>query len=105
MDKRVHDLEGQPGGFMDEIYETKIFPVNSIHYEGITQKQWASIRNQTARNIFRIEALAPDGVIEGISATDKRFILGVQAHFELEGPLHEALFGLFFDKITQYADL
>ena len=99
MDKRVHDVEVQPGGFLDEIYTDKTFPVNSIHHEGITQKQWASIRNQTARNVFRIEALAPDGVIEGISAKDKRCVIGVQAHFELEGPLHEALFGLFFDKI------
>lgn len=104
MDKLVHDLKLEPGGFLDQIYESKTFPVNSIHFEGITQKQWASIRNDTVRNVFRIEALAPDGVIEGISALDKTFILGVQAHFELEGPLHEALFGLFFAKIRERAE-
>ena len=102
MDRRVHDIEIQPGGFLDEIYADKTFPVNSIHYEGITEKQWASIRNEAVRNVFHIEALAPDGVIEGISAKDKSCVIGVQAHFELEGPLHEALFGLFFEKVRKY---
>ncbi len=102
MDKRIHDVEVQPGGFLDNIYTDKNFAVNSIHHEGITEKQWASIRNKTARNVFRIEALAPDGVIEGISAKDKACIIGVQAHFELEGPLHDGLFGLFFEKVHEY---
>ena len=103
MDQKVHEITLEKNGFMDGVYEDKTFMVNSIHREGITEKQWASVRNEQLKTRFRIEALAPDGVVEGISARDVDFMMGVQAHFELEGPLHEALFSLFFEKIRAYA--
>ena len=50
----------------------KSLKVNSAHNESIRETV----------NGLRINAIAPDGVIEGIEATDKYFCLGVQWHPE-----------------------
>ncbi len=103
MDTRVHEFEIQAGGILAGVFNEKTWMVNSIHGQGITLDQFKSARNKRLRDRFRIEALAPDGVVEAISAKEKQFFLGVQPHFELEGPMHEAVFGAFFRNIHQYA--
>jgi putative glutamine amidotransferase len=49
-----------------------------------------------------VNALAPDGVIEGIEAPDKRFCLGVQWHPEFElSDGDKRLFAAFVDAARQ----
>lgn len=107
MDRIVHPIEIVPGGLLDKIYDQKTFSVNSIHMQGITRDFWAHERNNDLREIFRVEAYAPDGVIEAISthpAHEKRFFVGLQAHFELPGPLQISIFTPFRRVIRNYAN-
>lgn len=65
---------------------TKI-AVNSFHHQAVCEVPPG----------FRIGALAPDGIIEGIEATGRRFCLGVQWHPEAmpNAPHSQALFAAF----------
>ena len=52
---------------------------------GTTRLEVNSLHHQALKQIapgFRVVARAPDGVIEGIEATQARFALGVQFHPE-----------------------
>ena len=54
---------------------------------GVTQMQVNSAHHQAAKDVSAatmIDAIAPDGVIEGIEAPSERFCLGVQWHPEFE---------------------
>ncbi|MCB9983373.1 MAG: gamma-glutamyl-gamma-aminobutyrate hydrolase family protein [Rhodospirillales bacterium] len=106
MDRLIHPIEIVPGGLLDDIYDRKTFLVNSIHMQGVTRDFWEHDRNKDIREVFRIEAIAPDGVIEAISTHpvhEKRFFVGLQAHFELPGPLQISIFTSFRRKIRDYA--
>ncbi|HOO81958.1 MAG TPA: gamma-glutamyl-gamma-aminobutyrate hydrolase family protein [Alphaproteobacteria bacterium] len=106
MDRPVHEIEIVPGGLLDSIYDKKNFFVNSIHMQGITHEFWQHDRNKDLREVFRVEAYAPDGVIEAISTHrehEKRFFVGLQAHFELPGALHISIFTPFRREIRDYA--
>jgi putative glutamine amidotransferase len=62
--------------------------VNSLHSQGIDQPAPG----------LRIEAVAPDGQIEGVTLPQARFVVGVQWHPEykvLENPVSTALFAAF----------
>ena len=62
--------------------------VNSLHGQGI---------DRPAPDLL-VEAVAPDGQIEGVSLPSARFVIGVQWHPEykvLENPFSRALFGAF----------
>lgn len=65
---------------------TKI-TVNSFHHQAVQQLPSG----------FSVGATAPDGIIEGIEAPERRFCLGVQWHPEamLEEPFSQALFSAF----------
>ncbi|MCB1783276.1 MAG: gamma-glutamyl-gamma-aminobutyrate hydrolase family protein [Alphaproteobacteria bacterium] len=106
MDTPVHDITYCKGGRLHKLFKgiydehNDSIPVNSIHYEGITRTDWDNERAVPLRQKFIIEALAPDGVIEAISAPDRVFYIGVQPHFELQGKMHEALFREFSHHIV-----
>ena len=100
MDERVHPFLVQPGGVLSKVYNEEALVkngfnpgeelwVNSTHHEGTTLEAWAG--SKTLRDAFIVEALAPDNVVEAISAIGKRFFVGVQPHYELEGPLRDML--------------
>lgn len=93
MDAPVHWVSVVPGGIFSGLYRRTEFEVNSIHFYGLKEEGW-NLGDQ-----FQIELLAPDGVIEAMSAKGKGFFIGVQPHFEWEGRLHDRLFGAFFDAI------
>lgn len=93
MDTLIHDMTVLPSGVLASIFGEITKQVNSIHAYGLTQQSWR------LNDIFRIEALAPDKVVEAVSARGKSFFVGVQAHFEFTGPWHDGLFGRFFDHI------
>lgn len=98
----VHDIHILDDRQLRNIFRRGVLHVNSVHGEGITILSWNKPENKTLRDTFSIEAIADDGVIEGISHGN---MLGVQFHAEVEGEEpdnHRLLFGHFFDKMHAY---
>ncbi|MDX1710989.1 MAG: gamma-glutamyl-gamma-aminobutyrate hydrolase family protein [Rhodovibrionaceae bacterium] len=83
-----HDVRVTPGTLLAEICGEGPLPVNSAHH-------------QAAREVgpgVVINAVAPDGVIEGIEARNLTFCLGVQWHPEYEiSPADERIFAAFVE--------
>lgn len=82
----MHDLEIQPGGRLAALYGEAHARVNSLHQQGVDRLGEG----------LRVEALAPDGLVEAISVEDAPgFTLAVQWHPEWEPqshPLYDAIF-------------
>jgi gamma-glutamyl-gamma-aminobutyrate hydrolase PuuD len=97
MDWPIHPINIVEGGLLHDIYGALEINVNSIHGEGISKALFESLKALTA--LFDVEAYAPDDIVEAITAKDKRFFVGVQPHFEIGGPLHDALFDRYFSHI------
>ena len=75
----AHNIKISSGGLLDKITGLTETNVNSLHAQGIDQ----------LGSDLRIEALAPDGVVEAISLSDlDTFALGVQWHPEWPRPLN-----------------
>ena len=74
-----HIVVMEPGSKMEELYGPGEIRVNSYHHQGVRK----------VAPIFRVGALAPDGVIEAIETKDTSawFCIGVQWHPENEGNL------------------
>jgi putative glutamine amidotransferase len=93
MDERYgpcHPVTLAPDGFLYEIAGTTEIMVNSLHGQGV---------DQPAPRL-RVEATAPDGLVEAVSLPGARFVVGVQWHPEykpLNNPVSRALFGAFGD--------
>jgi putative glutamine amidotransferase len=85
----VHEVLLEPGGQMRAIAGEGRLRVNSLHWQGIA----------TLGENLRIEARAPDGVIEAFRVADPaRFALGLQWHPEWQfeqNPFSRALFAAF----------
>jgi putative glutamine amidotransferase len=101
MDERyahqAHPVALAPGGFFAKLNggETDL-SVNSLHFQGI---------DRIAPGLA-IEAVAPDGQIEGVSLPHARFIVGVQWHPEYrhqEHPFSRALFAAFGEACRSHA--
>jgi putative glutamine amidotransferase len=92
MDERYgpcHPVSVVPGGFFAALSggATEIM-VNSLHGQGIDQPAPG----------LKVEAVAPDGLIEAVSLPNARFVVGVQWHPEykpLANPVSCALFAAF----------
>lgn len=84
-----HDLHIQPGGVLEHIGLPEHIQVNSLHGQGVEQLGQG----------LRVEALAPDGLIEAFSVEQaSRFALGVQWHPEWQmqsNPHYRAIFEAF----------
>ena len=91
MDERYgpcHLVELAPDGFLHSLAGTTEIMVNSLHGQGI---------DRPAADLL-VEAVAPDGQIEGVSLPGARFVVGVQWHPEyraMENPFSRALFSAF----------
>ena len=71
-----HTVIMEPGTRMEEIYGPGEIRVNSYHHQGIRR----------LAPIFRVGALAPDGLIEAFEGKDPNWwVVGVQWHPENEG--------------------
>ena len=84
----AHAVRLSQGGRLSEIAGAPEIMVNSLHGQGI---------DRPAPDLF-VEAVAPDGQIEGVSLPGARFVVGVQWHPEykvLENPFSRALFAAF----------
>jgi putative glutamine amidotransferase len=71
-DEPGHDVKVTPGTLLHKITGTETLSVNSAHHQAV----------KTIGDGIVIDAVAPDGVIEGIELPGKRFCLGVQWHPE-----------------------
>ncbi len=94
----AHDVLVQPGGVLASVLDETRIRVNSIHGQGV---------NRLASGL-RIEARAPDGLVEALSVADARgFNLGVQWHPEWQAatnPVSTRLFKAFGAACAAYRD-
>jgi putative glutamine amidotransferase len=94
----AHDVAVQPGGVLAGVLAEPRVRVNSVHGQGV---------NRLA-NGLRVEALAPDGLVEAFSVADARgFNLSVQWHPEwraASNPVSVRLFKAFGAACAAYRD-
>lgn len=94
----AHEIRITPGGFLEKLLGSTPVVVNSVHGQAV---------HRPAPGV-RVEALAPDGVIEAIHVPDAPgFNLGVQWHPEWNAagdPVSEAIFHAFGDACRAYRD-
>ena len=94
----AHDVVIEPGGVLERLLGTDRIAVNSLHGQGV---------NRLAPRL-RIEARAPDGLVEAFSVPDAPgFALAVQWHPEwhaAENPVSMRLLGAFGDAARGYRD-
>lgn len=84
----VHDVEIKPNTLLSSIVGAGMLHVNSRHHQGI----------KMLGKGLRVNAKAPDGLIEGVELLDHPFVLGVQWHPESLSdryPEHQRLFDAF----------
>lgn len=86
---RTHAMTVQPGGVLSRLGLSGVIQVNSVHGQGIAR---------VGRGL-RIEALAEDGLVEGLSVEGSQaFALGVQWHPEWQvtaNPDYQRIFQAF----------
>lgn len=87
-DEPGHSVSVLPGTLLHRIVGADSLDVNSAHHQAA----------KDASDEMIINAVAPDGVIEGIEAIGKRFCLGVQWHPEYKVSASDgAIFQAFID--------
>lgn len=74
--RAAHSVSITEGTLLHRICGTTEMDVNSSHHQAVL--------NENLPSGLRINALAPDGVVEGIESTQHRFCLGVQWHPEYQ---------------------
>lgn len=86
--EHIHPVNLAPGGVLERAYKTEALDVVSVHYQGV----------EKLGNGLTVEATAPDGVIEAISANiNGAPLLAVQWHPEWkahENPQSQVFFQL-----------
>jgi putative glutamine amidotransferase len=91
-----HSIELLSGGILAKLFGERNIQVNSLHRQAIADLAPS----------LRIDALAPDGVIEAVSGgTTKGFVLGVQWHPEywaLKDTSSRKIFELFGEAVQTY---
>ncbi|MEM6762174.1 MAG: gamma-glutamyl-gamma-aminobutyrate hydrolase family protein [Pseudomonadota bacterium] len=91
-----HDIDIEEGGILRPILKSAQIPVNSLHYQAIDKLAPRA----------RLEAVAPDGTVEAISAEGAPgFALGVQWHPEhtvKTDPNSRALFEAFAEAVREF---
>jgi putative glutamine amidotransferase len=85
-DQPGHVVRVVPNTLLARIVQATEIPVNSAHHQAV----------KAVAGTVIVNAVAPDGVIEGIEDTSKRFCLGVQWHPEYSiSPADPAIFAAF----------
>ncbi|MDF7648747.1 gamma-glutamyl-gamma-aminobutyrate hydrolase [Pantoea sp. Acro-805] len=92
----VHDVQPEPEGLLSQVLgSADAFAVNSLHGQGIREPGPQ----------LRVEARAPDGLIEAVSLRQHPFALAVQWHPEWHSdrdPVSQRLFGAFINAAVCY---
>lgn len=89
-----HEVKILPGSLLSRIVRESMIRVNSSHHQSV----------KTLGNDLVANAVAPDGVIEGLERPQGGFILGVQWHPEFMYQKHEPsrrLFTAFLEKAAE----
>lgn len=87
-DEPGHEVALQPGTVLARIVGAPLMQVNSSHHQAVA----------AATEAYVVNATAPDLVIEGIEAPERKFCIGVQWHPEfLIDPGDARLFAAFID--------
>jgi putative glutamine amidotransferase len=84
----AHDVRLEPGSRLAGILGVAVAPVNSFHHQAVDRPA----------EPLRVTARAPDGIVEGVEAPDRSFLIGVQWHPErmvAHHPAQRALFAAF----------
>ncbi|KAF1688589.1 gamma-glutamyl-gamma-aminobutyrate hydrolase family protein [Pseudoxanthomonas taiwanensis] len=92
----AHDLELVPGGLLARIAGGTRVRVNSVHGQGVDRLGAG----------LKVEATAPDGLVEAFAGEGPGFLLGVQWHPEwrvTENPFYLGIFRAFGEACRQYA--
>jgi putative glutamine amidotransferase len=94
-DELTHEIEIDRGSLLAEVMGTRSARVNSFHHQAV---------DRLGRGL-RVVARSPDGVVEGIEARDRGYVLGVQWHAECLADLPEqaALFEGLVQAAAEYA--
>ena len=95
-EKMAHLVHIEPKTLLRRIIKKSTMSVNSSHHQSV----------KTFPSSFHISAVAPDGVIEAIEATEHPFWLGVQWHPEFlyrNDVLQKRLFSAFMKAARHYA--
>ena len=71
-DQKWHTVSIEKGGLLEKYTMQKTLGVNSCHHQGI----------KTLAPGLRVEATAPDGLVEAVSCQNRKFLLAVQWHPE-----------------------
>ncbi|EAR10036.1 gamma-glutamyl-gamma-aminobutyrate hydrolase family protein [Reinekea blandensis] len=74
--QQAHSVQIMPGTRLHQICQADEFGVNSSHHQSVSTERFPET--------LKINAVAPDGVIEGIESCGHRFCLGVQWHPEFQ---------------------
>jgi putative glutamine amidotransferase len=93
----AHDVTVEPGGVLDALFDSKTFRVNSVHGQAV---------RRLAAGV-RVEARAPDGVVEAFSVEAPGFNLCVQWHPEWQAagnPISRQLFAAFGAACSAFRD-
>jgi putative glutamine amidotransferase len=89
----VHEIEVVSDTKLAQIFDTKRLSVNSHHHQSVSD---------LGENLI-VNAVAPDGVIEGIEHTQQPFCVGVVWHPEYEtNPEETRLFKAFIQEAAKY---
>jgi putative glutamine amidotransferase len=91
----THDIEIDRGSLLARVMGARTARVNSFHHQAVS----------TLGRGLRVVARAPDGVVEGIEAPGRGYVLGVQWHAEClaERPEQAALFECLVAAARAYA--
>ena len=93
----VHPIQIEPKTLLRRIIKKSNMPVNSSHHQSV----------KTISRSLQVSAVAPDGVIEAIEASNHPFWLGVQWHPEFlyrKDLLQKRLFSAFIKAARHYAN-
>lgn len=95
-DRPTHAVEIAPGSRLARVLGRTSVRVNSFHHQAV---------KELGRDLHAV-AWAEDGVIEGIEALEREFVLGVQWHAEgiADLPEQHALFAEFVDAARRFGD-
>lgn len=94
--RKAHPVTVAAGGLLERIAGPGPHMVNSLHGQGVDRPGTR----------VRVEALAPDGIVEAISIADAGFALGVQWHPEWPRPaagIDRAVFRAFGEAVRSRA--
>jgi putative glutamine amidotransferase len=93
--EKNHIIDIKHGTLLFDILGRPVKIVNSLHHHAV----------KDLGDGITVDAVAPDGIIEGVEAPGKTFCLGVQFHPERlidRDPLFIKLFGRFHDEAGKY---